>query len=111
MCFECIAIRLLQEVVVLKNAVWGFPGGLWPRILLAMQGILVRSLVGKDSTCSGATKLMGHNYPYDNSILFLQCVSTVEQWLLCLGSPAGGIRRGTKWKTFAAYNVLLLLLL
>lgn len=47
MCFECTAIRLLQEVVVLKNAVWGFPGGLWPRIHLAMQGILVRSLVGK----------------------------------------------------------------
>ena len=62
MCFECTAIRLLQEVAVLKNAVWGFPGGLWPRIHLAMQGILVRSLVGKDSTRRGATKLMGHNY-------------------------------------------------
>ena len=51
MCFECIAIRLLQEVVVLKNAVWGFPGGLWPRILtFYVCGIflVVVNLVGVD---------------------------------------------------------------
>ena len=34
----------------------------WLRIHIVMQGILVRSLIRKDSTCRGATKLELHNY-------------------------------------------------
>ena len=34
----------------------------WIRIRLPVQGAWVRSLVLEDSTCLGATKLMGHNY-------------------------------------------------
>ena len=33
----------------------------WLKICLPMQGMQVRSLVGKDSTCHGATKPVGHN--------------------------------------------------
>ena len=35
---------------------------LWIRIHLPMQGTGVPSLIWKDSTCLGATKLVGHNY-------------------------------------------------
>ena len=34
----------------------------WLRICLLMQGTWVRSLVGEDPTCCGATKPMSHNY-------------------------------------------------
>ena len=34
----------------------------WLRICLPMQGTRVRSLVGEDPTCRGATKHLSHNY-------------------------------------------------
>ena len=34
----------------------------WLRFHLPMQGTGVQSLVWEDSTCSGATKPLGHNY-------------------------------------------------
>ncbi|KAJ8779555.1 hypothetical protein J1605_012439 [Eschrichtius robustus] len=34
----------------------------WLRVCLPMQGTRVRSLVGEDPTCSGATKPVSHSY-------------------------------------------------
>ena len=34
----------------------------WLRVSLPMQGTQVRSLVGEDPTCLGATKLVSPNY-------------------------------------------------
>ena len=45
-----------------KLTKFGFPGGTWLRIRLPTQGPWVRSLVGEDPTCRGATKPVHHNY-------------------------------------------------
>ena len=45
-----------------RYARWASPVVQWLRICLAMQGILVWSLVQEDPTCSRATKAAHHNY-------------------------------------------------
>ena len=45
-----------------KSVEQGSPGGSWIRIHLPLQESRVRYLGREDSTCRGATKLMGHCY-------------------------------------------------
>ena len=50
------------ELVVKNSLPKASPVVQWLRIHLVMQGTLVPSLIQKDSTCRGATKLERHNY-------------------------------------------------
>ena len=52
----------IWNILKIKINQQGFPGGPVVKSLLATQGLLVQSLVQEDPTCSGATKLMHHNY-------------------------------------------------
>ena len=51
-----------KSFLIFKNKWWVPLVAQWLRILLLMQGTWVRSLVGKDPTCHGATKPVGHKY-------------------------------------------------
>ena len=50
------------ELVVKNSLPKASPVVQWLRIHTVMQGTLVQSLIQKDSTCRGATKLERHNY-------------------------------------------------
>jgi len=55
-------VNLVKKTYYQKSNRRDFPVEEWIRVCLPIQGAWVQSLIQEDSTCHGATKLMGHNY-------------------------------------------------
>ena len=79
----------IWNILKIKINQQGFPGGPVVKSLLATQGLLVQSLVQEDPTCSGATKLMHHNYWN----CALEPISW-NYWSLCAWNLCSAIREG-----------------